>query len=337
MFVKNTWYVAALSAELSKTPIRRTLLGEPLALYRTSDGTPAMVQDRCPHRGASIGGGRVHGDHIACAYHGFTFDRDGRCVHIPGMDTIPAQAHIRAYPVREQWGWIFYWPGDPERAASTPLPEALRWLHEDGWTGCMDLLPIRANYTLVRDNLLDLTHAKFVHEKSLATQAVTERPVSTRVEAGRVRVVRNMPGIAPSPFFAQVGGHTGTVDHLQEIDFVPPCYVIIRAHVASAAGEPREHVTTLQVMNALTPETASSTHYFWGVARNFAIDRPEVTQLQSDQLHMTFDEDKVVLEDQQRLHETKPEGWRAIALPADAGCVQAERMLDRLIAAEGRA
>ena len=94
MFLKNEWYVVALSTELSTQPIQRWILNEPLALFRTHSGKAVALVDRCPHRGAPLSMGRVHGETIACGYHGFTFDVTGQCVDIPGTDFISPKACV---------------------------------------------------------------------------------------------------------------------------------------------------------------------------------------------------------------------------------------------------
>ena len=333
MFLRNEWYVAALSHELRERPLQRTILGEALAIFRTAAGRVAILDDRCPHRGAALSSGEIQGETLACGYHGFTFDTAGQCVHIPGMSGIPPQACVRSFPVIERWGWVFVWMGAPQEADESRLP-ALHWMTEPGWVGRNEYLAVKANYSLVRDNLLDLTHARFVHKRTLGTSAVTEFPLRTEMSERKVRVVREMPGIEPSPFFKRIAGFPGRVDHRQRIDFLVPCTVLINTRVSSVAGSGDDRVAEFYVLNALTPERAGSTHYFWGLVRNFALDDESVTDTQQRLNRETFLEDLVVLEQQQVLRDAAPASWRPIATPNDGGCVQAERMMTRLLAAQ---
>lgn len=331
-YLRNEWYVVALAGELIDRPVARRILGEPLVLFRTASGKAVVLEDRCPHRGAALSLGAVEGDTIACGYHGFTFDAGGRCVHIPGMATIPPQARVKPYPVIERWGWVFAWMGDATPDESK-LPD-FRWTTEPGYAGGMDYLHVGAAYTLVRDNLLDLTHARYVHKNTLATDAVTDYPVTTEAGERYVRVRRAMPAIEPSPFFRRVPGFRERVDHSQRIDFIAPCYVLINVHIASAAASNEKLACTMYVLNALTPEDEHATHYFWGLMRDSAIDDAALTEVQQSMNRMTFAEDAPVLEaQQQRINAARP-GWRPIATPHDAGLVQAERLMQRLIAAE---
>lgn len=333
MFLHNEWYVVALASELCERPIKRWILGEPLALFRTASGRAVALDDRCPHRGAPLSSGEVHGETLSCGYHGFTFDPSGQCVHVPGMTSIPRQACVKSYPVVDRWGWVFAWIGDAERADEAKLPD-FRWMTEPGWAGESEYLAVKASYTLVRDNLLDLTHARYVHKNTLGTSAVTEFPISTEVDERRVRVVREMPGIEASPFFKRVVGYTTRVDHRQRIDFFPPCYVLINTTVASVAGSGEALASSWFVLNALTPENAGATHYFWGLVRNIALDDAKLTETQQSLNRATFNEDLSILEQQQQLLDCAPAGWRPLATPHDRGCVQAERMMSRLLAAE---
>ena len=84
-FVFNAWYVAAWSADVGRSPISRTILGEPVALYRTEAGVPVAPRDQCPHRKLPLSLGRVVGDNLECGDHGMTFDGNGTCVRIPGQ------------------------------------------------------------------------------------------------------------------------------------------------------------------------------------------------------------------------------------------------------------
>ena len=88
-FVRNTWYIAALRSELDGPMLARTILGTSVNLYRTSDGTPVALRNRCPHRGYPLSEGTLGPDDvITCGYHGFRFGPDGRHPHKAIIDFI---------------------------------------------------------------------------------------------------------------------------------------------------------------------------------------------------------------------------------------------------------
>ena len=124
MFLRQHWYVAALTAELSARPIARTILGEPVAFYRNERGRVVALADQCPHRGYPLSLGTVVDDVLVCGYHGFTYDCDGLCVAVPGQDRIPTKLAVRAYPVVEKgcWLWIWMGHGDPDARFFRKLP-----------------------------------------------------------------------------------------------------------------------------------------------------------------------------------------------------------------------
>ena len=95
MFLKNRWYVACLSEELTDRPLGRKILGEPVVLYRKADGTAAALEDRCCHRQAALSLGEIEGDNLRCGYHGLLFDGTGACIEVPSQKAIPPGAQVR--------------------------------------------------------------------------------------------------------------------------------------------------------------------------------------------------------------------------------------------------
>src|SRR5579862_5215237 len=157
MFLRNCWYVAARDSELDdRRLVARRILGEPMLFFRTADGTIAAFQDRCPHRLAPLSAGRRIGDRIRCGYHGIEFAADGRCVHIPGQDTVPASAGVRTFPALLRHGCAWVWPGDPTKADPALIPD-VPWPRLAGWATAEGYTHVAADYRLLTDNLLDLS------------------------------------------------------------------------------------------------------------------------------------------------------------------------------------
>src|ERR1700733_15676447 len=123
-YVRNCWYVAAWSHEVNDEKLfARTILGEPVLLYRASDGSPIALADRCCHRHAPLSIGRKEGDSVRCLYHGLKYDRLGRCIEIPGQSSIPTRLQLKCYPAAERGRWIFLWMGEPNKADQSLLPD----------------------------------------------------------------------------------------------------------------------------------------------------------------------------------------------------------------------
>src|SRR5439155_14150388 len=118
-FLRNSWYVAAWDREVTRLPLARTFLDEPVVLYRTEDGSPVALEDRCCHRQLPLSMGKVEGNRLRCGYHGLKFNSSGLCIEIPGQVNVPPQARVRAFPTVERFNWLWIWMGDPAKADPT--------------------------------------------------------------------------------------------------------------------------------------------------------------------------------------------------------------------------
>jgi nitrite reductase/ring-hydroxylating ferredoxin subunit len=123
-YLRNAWYVAAWSDDIGDDAlVARTIMDEPIVLYRKAAGGVAAIEDRCAHRFAPLSMGKiVGGDRIQCPYHGLEFDGSGACVKNPhGTKSIPPRARVKSYPIIENIrqcgsGW----------ATDRPIPEKYR-------------------------------------------------------------------------------------------------------------------------------------------------------------------------------------------------------------------
>ena len=339
MFPRNGWYAAIWSKDLTTAPVGRTFLDEAVVLYRAANGRVAALEDRCCHRAAPLSLGAIEGDHLRCGYHGLLFNADGQCVAIPGQDTIPSSARVRAYPVVERYNVVWIWMGDPARADDSKIVE-MSWLDDKGWTLTPGYLRIDANTQLLIDNLLDYTHVAHLHKNTISgdpREATT--PTKTERLNDGVRVGRWMIDFKPPPLFAKAGNIEGNVDRWQHATWRPPSIVYMDVGVAkTGTGAPqgnRSQGISIWSTHLVTPETETTCHYHFGFARNFKLDDPEMSTMLHEGTVRTFLEDKVMLEAQQK----KLKGGAIdglIHIAADAAQIQARRMLDEMCRAEGR-
>ena len=124
--LKEAWYAAARSPELTSTrPLGRVILEQPLVLWR-SDGRPVAMEDRCAHRNAALSKGAVFDGKLGCPYHGWVYDHEGRCVEVPssGSDAAPPQCGVRRFPTVERHGLVWVWMGDTTPDARA-VPDAV--------------------------------------------------------------------------------------------------------------------------------------------------------------------------------------------------------------------
>lgn len=107
------WYPVCLVRDLvAGSPIGRNMLGTRVVAYRDAAGQPVVQSAWCPHLGADLSVGRIVDGRLRCAYHHWSFDGAGACVHIPTGDKVPPAARIFTYPAAEAWGLIWAFNGE---------------------------------------------------------------------------------------------------------------------------------------------------------------------------------------------------------------------------------
>jgi vanillate O-demethylase monooxygenase subunit len=167
MFLRNCWYAAGWSRDFATAALTGvTILNEPVVIYRTRDGEAVALQDRCCHRFAPLSMGRIEGDDLRCMYHGLKFAPSGKCIEIPGQAKIPPQACVRNYPIIDRHSIAWIWMGDAARADEALIPNFVG-VDDPTWAMKPGRMDYNANYVLINDNLLDLSHLAFLHSKSL--------------------------------------------------------------------------------------------------------------------------------------------------------------------------
>jgi phenylpropionate dioxygenase-like ring-hydroxylating dioxygenase large terminal subunit len=337
MWLKNCWQLAAYASEIGDRPLARRLVGEPVVLYRLKSGIAVALQDRCPHRSVPLSIGRRVGDEIQCGYHGLKFGGDGRCTHIPGQATIPANSNAVSYPLLERHGLAWIWLGQRHLADESPVPN-FPWMDPPSWIQSYGYHHFECDYQLMNDNLLDLSHETYVHQSTIGNkeeQSIAEFPARITVEEGSIiRVHREMPNIKPPPFFAMFLNTTQPIDRWQTAIYTPPGIHMTEAG-AYITGSSRSNASINRIMHLLTPETPTSTHYFWCVARNYRLGEANLSESIANAASRTFDEDKLLLELQQRsLSQTPEKQMPRFAIQLDEAPLRARRILEKWIKSE---
>jgi phenylpropionate dioxygenase-like ring-hydroxylating dioxygenase large terminal subunit len=328
VFLRTSWYVAARSAEVTRQPLARILLDEPVVLYRRENGSAVALEDRCCHRQLPLSMGKLEDDRLRCGYHGLLFAPDGRCVEIPGQETIPPQARVRAYPLVERFQWLWIWMGEPQRADPALIPNWW-WADHAQWAYTQpEQIYVKCNYQLIADNVLDVTHLAYVHASSIGAPSIIEFPATVEREERLVRLTRWIRDRPPPPLYKRAGGFAGDVDRWQIVEHIPPCFTVNFAGCKDATRR-----IDLMALSAPTPETDRTTHYFYGFVRNFGLADAETEAICSRDMVRVFHEDIPVLEAQQRMRELKPAA-PAIDIKVDAAPLAARRMLQAMLERE---
>jgi phenylpropionate dioxygenase-like ring-hydroxylating dioxygenase large terminal subunit len=337
MYLHNCWYVAAFDDELQPGKmLARTVIELPMVIYRTSSGALTALEDRCVHRLAPLSKGRLEGDNLRCMYHGLLYAADGRCIAIPGQEAIPSRASVRRYPVAQKHGWIWVWPGESAKADIASIPYCYGFDNPE-WIMRRQFIEYSANYSLLNDNLTDLSHLTYVHAKSFNAddQWAEKRPKVTTLDRG-VRFERWLENTPPIPPLGGAAGHD-KVDHWATYDYVVPGLFLFynalypvgtaqRCAFESPQDTPLfEHYT----QQAVTPVGPRNTRYLFGWGPSSRLGSQSDAEIMSQVLDAAFNEDKDMIEAQQRVIDADPSA-KPLPLSTDKGVVLFQRLMQKL-------
>ena len=342
-YLKNCWYAAMWSKDLPTGQIlARTLLDEPLVFFRDQDGRAAVLDDMCPHRLAPLRLGKLlPNGRIQCGYHGLEFDASGECVNNPhGNGRIPKGCRVRTHVLEEKHTMLWIWMGDatPDPAL---IPDFSYLDPESGYdVGPRDTLSMDANYRLVVDNLMDLSHASFLHDGLLGNQQTIKAEIQVRQEGPYVYVQRDMykvpPPLVRDLLFKRDGAE---VSMWATIRWSPPSALLNDVGTYTPGTDKKEGAGQVGC-HILTPETCDRTLYLTAAARQGAeMPPPEggeeafkarISELRRYAFKEQDDPMLMAQHDNMRKHP----GAAPVLLEIDAGPVRCQRILDAMIAAE---
>ena len=336
MFIRNCWYVIAWDHDIGPDALfSRTVLDEPILLFRTGNGAWAALEDRCCHRLAPLSLGRKEGDCVRCGYHGLKFDAQGLCVEVPGLDQVPPNTRVKTYPVTVKNKWVFVWMGDPAKADLALLPDNFSNNHPD-WRNKPGYLHYNTNYQLICDNLLDFSHLSYVHEKTLggSPMIAQARAEIEAVERG-IRVTRRVPNVPAPPFYQRFRHFDTPLNRWFIYDFVLPGTLLMHSGGAPVTDAPGDmsHAVQLHSCQTLTPETATTTHYFFQQSHRAGEGDERIVQSIYDSLVGAFEEDRAMITAQAQNIARSPSA-KMIPLAMDSALVRFRRLIDAALAAE---
>jgi vanillate O-demethylase monooxygenase subunit len=306
-----------------------------MVLFRKPDGSVAALEDRCCHKELPLSCGAVEARGLRCAYHGLLFDGSGACIEIPGQERIPAKARVTSYPLRERDQILWVWLGSTPDAQPEEEPPPYPFHSDARYKFGGGSFHYDAPWQLIHDNLLDLSHLGYVHVKTIGgnPQLHMNAQLTVSQDADVVRVVRLMPDSLPPPTYSAAWPFAGRIDRWQEVEFrVSHCEIWTGAMDAGSGrfDDPEREGFHMRGLHGVTPETDTTTHYFWTIATNPHPDKQDVTQLVVDQTAATFEEDKVIIEAQWR-NQQRFLVRSQIDIHVDVGPNRARRVIDSLV------
>lgn len=336
MFLRNTWYLAGWSDELTAgSKLARTVAGEPIVFFRDSRNVVAALLDMCPHRFAPLSRGTVRSDGIHCGYHGLAFGANGACVANPHGPVVSA-LKVRTFPVVERHDAVWIWMGDRERADVGAIPDLSFIDAVPAPSRVKGYLHTRANYQLMVDNIMDLSHADYLHPDTLGggINTRTKGKVEERDDCVAIRWHASNE-ILPPVMASQLPDPTTRGDFQNEVYWFAPGIMKQRLRFAPA-GRLSEEGQDSWTAHVMIPATERDTHYFFCHTSDAVTRDPSIAATIKQILLSAFEgEDAPMIEAQQeRIGARNFFDLMPVLLSTDSGAVRARRALDKLIAAE---
>jgi phenylpropionate dioxygenase-like ring-hydroxylating dioxygenase large terminal subunit len=336
-FLMNCWYMAAWDHELIDGKLMaRTILEEPVLLYKGDSGKAVALDNRCCHRGAKLSNGRLEGDDVRCMYHGLKFNAAGKCIQIPGQDNIPPKLGVRSFPVVERQHILWIWMGDPAKADASLILD-VGYLESPAWRGVPDYMHYDANYLLIVDNLSDFAHLAFVHTKTLGGSeeyAFKSKPLAIERLDDGFRVERWHMGADTPPFHKKVVRNLAKVDrrnigrmHVPGIFFLESLFAPAGKGLEKGNREGAKEYRNCQFF---TPETRGSTHFFWNYLHDYELQDATIGLSLHDSMVQGFLEDKFIIEQQQQTLDAHPD-FKMNGIVSDAPLAHFRRTLKKFI------
>lgn len=343
MYLKNAWYLAAWADELGTDFETRTICELPILLYRKENGDPVAIGNLCPHRYTPLNLGKRVGDNVQCGYHGMVFGESGTCVHNPHHGGVIAPAmKVPAYPVIERYGIIWLWTGDAESADPALIPD-FSCYDDPAFVTIHGTMDVAANYELITDNLLDLTHGEFVHEGLLSSEAITISKLETMEAGTTLWSNRWCPDGDAPPVWGKLmtdlmkTDPSTRVDHWLYMRWDAPAHCLLDVGI-TPVGKTREDGVWVYTSHHLTPVSKTRSLYHWAVIRNHANDSKDIDAFWQMSIDAAFvGQDKPIIEAQQAaIGDRDVDELGLVAIPADIAGGKARRALARLIADEAK-
>jgi phenylpropionate dioxygenase-like ring-hydroxylating dioxygenase large terminal subunit len=338
-FLRNAWYCAAWGHEISRKPLARTILNEKIVMYRKEGGGVLALGNVCAHRHAPLHTGKLHGDVLACPYHGLRYAEGGACVLNPHGGSIPAALRVKGYPIVERHLAAWVWMGNPDAADPTRIPDFPA--HDDPAFVTVDgLIHINGSYQLVSDNLLDLSHTQYLHPILMLEDDPQVRTEYDILQDGEtITTVFNQLNTKPFGFVgfvwpdapSRVGSYSG-------IRWQAPATMLLKIHFVSLDPNVKREIR-IWGAELITPETETSCHYFWSASRNFRTDDLEFGEALRQTIGDVFaNEDGPMIASVQANmgSETDLLAMKPVVFPTDAAAARARRILRNLVNQESQ-
>lgn len=349
---RNCWYVVGASTDFEKMQLQgRVVCKRPIVIWRTEDHEIIAFDDRCAHKRYPLSKGRLMEDGtLECGYHGIRYDVSGHAVIIPSHPSGPISpnAKLRPFPVIEQDGLVWLWPGDPTKA-DTRTPPRTPEIDSDEWETIIgEPMDTAANYMLLIENLLDITHFYPLHDGNIGDVENSKIPVKLEegVEGGNqfVRTVRAVKKYQQPPYLRD-WFHYDIVDRYHTHCMMSPglTRVVMRNAPPGKLGDglggdsvERGYV----LIHSHTPVDDRNHIWRWYMSTpkgHMSKDDPNVTAVAraATMFPDVIEQDHFALAQQQKMMEYPDDGYQELFLKPDVALRRARQIVQEMLREEG--
>jgi phenylpropionate dioxygenase-like ring-hydroxylating dioxygenase large terminal subunit len=334
--IRNAWYAIGLSGEFERKLRGEVVAGRPIVVWRADRGEVVALDARCAHKRFPLWEGKLLDDgSLECAYHGFAYDAEGRCVAIPALhdasDKIPVTAKQRKYPVCEQDGLVWLWPGDDEPGDVARTPE----IASPDWdTISTEPMHVAANARLLIENLFDLTHFYPLHADNIGSLADAMVPVEIERGERYLKTTRRRSNFTMPPMTRDRFG-LEVADQVQEHAMVGPglFHVVVKVAPPGKLGTDEEQSFVLyQTITPVDHGNLVWRRYTACRAGSVWAGSPDKTLVEAivAGAPKVIEQDRWAIEKQQEMFAYADEGYKEVHVKTDGAVVMARKMLDEL-------
>ncbi|CAB3745541.1 Dicamba O-demethylase, oxygenase component [Paraburkholderia sediminicola] len=337
-FIRNAWYVAAFSHEVTRKPLQRTIMDEPIVLYRTEENEPKAMWGLCAHRNYPLAEGTLVGDELQCPYHGYRYSVDGLCTRIPGQNNCPKNFRQRTYPCVERAGFVWLWMGLADEVDPSLMPPLENFGGDQkGWKNLAnELTAIPARWPLMIDNLMDLSHIGFLHLQSIDAPGAGD-VAPDAVDSTGFKVTRFLPGSDPSMLYVAYSfpHRTDPIDVELGTEYVSPGFTTAYIKFYEPGTNRQELLGTSYHYQGITPESRTTTLGFSSLVRDVEIESTSFDDWLLASVRKTRKEDKEALEHLEIYADRYADARRELSGINDVGAIKVRRHLSQLLETEG--
>jgi len=336
-FLFENWYMVGFGTEFSRKLVAKTILDRSIVFFRKENGQLVALQNRCAHRSFPLSESHLDGDTIRCGYHGIRYDADGKILAVPCQDRAPA-ARLKAYDVHETGPFAWIWMGKGAGDISK-IPD-MSFYTDPRFVYCSGTLPMEGNYLLMQENLSDLSHLPYLHASTFGFPEIwANRPIELKVDDEKKtvefwRVTRDW-NVVKLAFPRGLHYEDRDILHRGGGRFETPAFFRGWQEMDINDAKPGEATTiNLYIDHFMTPETHKSTHYYYAVARNCAIEDVEFTKMQEVRMKSAFAEDSAAVLHMQTLLDNDHHEFKELMIAGDKPSLATRRMVLKLVELE---